>query len=104
MKPSLALKTIDRIVVWILLALFLVFMVSGYMITRGFLNRYYGFLLHTRLDLPIMVFFVIHIAINVRCVLMRRGVADRKPLNVAVLIVGMALFAFIVYLDQFFGL
>ena len=42
MKLNILLKRIDRVVVWFLLILFLVFMISGYMITRGFIDRYYG--------------------------------------------------------------
>lgn len=97
------LKRIDRIVVWALLILFLVFVISGYMITRGFIDRYYGLLLHRELDLPIMLLFVIHVTVNMRSILTRWGLRSRKS-NLLSLTMGSCLFLFIFYLDQFFEL
>jgi cytochrome b subunit of formate dehydrogenase len=104
LKFNELLKRIDRIVVWGLLILFLIFMISGYMITKGFIDRYYGLLLHTRLDLPIMMLFVMHVAINVKFMLIRRGAKDNVKLNLLSLTIGTALFLFVLYLDQFFQL
>ena len=104
MKLNILLKRIDRAVVWFLLILFLVFMISGYMITRGFIDRYYGLMLHTELDLPIMIVFVVHAIINIRFFLIRKGMKDDKRLNLFSLTIGSILFLFILYLDQFFQL
>ncbi len=103
MASSVLLRKIDRIVVWGLLVLFLVFMISGYMITRGFIDRYYGLLLHTRLDLPIMAFFSIHFSINLKFILTRRGIKNALA-NLIPAIAGSSLFLFILYLDQLFRL
>lgn len=104
MELNILLKRIDRTVVWFLLTLFLVFMVSGYMITRGFLDRYYGLLLHTELDLPIMIVFAVHVMINIRFFLIRKGIKEDRGLNLFSLMIGSILFLFILYLDQFFQL
>jgi hypothetical protein len=41
---KVALTTFDRVVAWSLWALFLLMMLSGYMLTRGFIDRSWGFL------------------------------------------------------------
>lgn len=82
----------------------MVFMVSGYMITRGFLDRYYGLLLHTNLDLPIMAIFTTHIGINIRYLLIRKGIKDSTSSRLLVLVISAVLIILIVYLDLFFKL
>ena len=104
MRLNILLKRIDRAVVWALLILFLAFMISGYMITKGFLDRYIGLLLHTQLDLPIMALFVVHVTINIRYFLIRKGIRGNGRLNLSSLTIGSILFLFILYLDQFFKL
>jgi hypothetical protein len=104
LKLNKLLKKFDRIIVWILLTLFMVFMISGYMITKGFIHRYYGIILHTRFDLLIMVIFIIHFTINLKFALMRWKFKDSKKLNLFCMVVGACLLIFIVYLDQFFRL
>ncbi|WP_455367341.1 hypothetical protein [[Eubacterium] cellulosolvens] len=104
MNINIVLKKIDTLIVWILLLLFLVFMVSGYMITRGFLHRYYGLLLHIQLDLPIMFFFILHAFINIRFFIIRSKVRHKQLLQIVSILVGVLMFIFIIYLDQFFGL
>ena len=101
---NISLKKIDRIMVWALLTLFLIFMISGYMITKGFIDRYYGLLLHTRLDIPIMILFVIHASINVRNILFRWRGKSILVLNIITFLMGSALFLFVLYLDQIFRL
>jgi len=96
------LRRIDRIVVWLLLTLFIVMMISGYMVTKGFIDRYYGLVLHTELDLPIMAFFSIHFAINLKFMLTRWGIKNGVLVNLVPTLVGSSLFLFVLYLDQFF--
>lgn len=104
MNSTTLLKRIDRIVVWGLLTLFLVFMISGYMITKGFIDRYYGLLLHTELDLSIMALFTVHFGINLKFILARWGIKNGVVVNLVPAIIGFSLFLFILYLDQFFRL
>jgi hypothetical protein len=88
----------------VLLILFFVFMVSGYMITRGLIDRYWGLLLHTELDLPIMTVFTVHFAIRLRFYLLRKKIVKGLALSVLALLAGVFAFSFIVYLDLFYGL
>lgn len=104
MNLNVALKRIDRIVVWALLTLFMVFMISGYMITKGFIDRYYGLILHTRLDLPIMALFTLHFIINMKFMFIRWKIKDGTIVNLICLLLGSGLFLLILYLDQFFQL
>lgn len=99
MSLNVLLKRADRIVAWILSALFFLMMVSGYMITRGFVSVHYGSILHTQLDLPIMALFSFHFSANLKFALMRLRIKDSPALNFLCLTAGLAPFLFVVYLD-----
>ncbi|MBS7656083.1 hypothetical protein KEJ50_06270 [Candidatus Bathyarchaeota archaeon] len=106
MKLNIFLKKLDRVVAWVLAALFLAMMISGYMNVKGFHRGrgrgnliVLGVLLHTQLDLPIMLLFSIHFAINLKFALMRYGFKDSFGLNLFCLIIALTLLSFIVYLD-----
>lgn len=98
MNLNLILKKVDRIVVWLLLTLFLAEMISGYMITRGFVSWYYGVILHTSLDIPLMAAFSFHFAVNLRFIMIRRGFPP-GPVNITSMFAGMGPLIFIIYLD-----
>lgn len=86
----------------VLLILFFIFMVSGYMITRGLISRYWGILLHTQLDLPIMAVFTVHFTLQLRFFLAKRKLVGGRFLNLITLLVSLLSIDFIVYLDLFF--
>ncbi|HID17186.1 TPA: hypothetical protein EYP26_02710 [Candidatus Bathyarchaeota archaeon] len=102
MRLNALLNRLDRIVAWTLLALFFLMMVSGYMITRGFVSVHYGSILHTQLDLPIMALFSAHFSVRLKFALMRLRVKDSLALNIFCLTVGLASFLFVVYLDLWY--
>ena len=104
MKLNEFLRKIDTWSALILLVLFYVFMVSGYMITRGLFSRSWGLLLHTNLDLPIMAVFSIHFALRLRFFLIRRKLTNGPTLNIITSLVGLIPFSLIVYLAFFFHL
>jgi len=79
-------------------------MVSGYMITRGLIDRYWDFVLHTELDLPIMAVFSAHFAVRLRFFMIRRKLTKGLVLDVITLFVGLLSFIFVLYLDVFFRL
>ncbi|MEM3516230.1 MAG: hypothetical protein QW647_00340 [Candidatus Bathyarchaeia archaeon] len=104
MKLNIFLKKLDRVVAWVLAALFLAMMISGYMNVKGFHRGrgnliVLGVMLHTQLDLPLMLLFSIHFAINLKFALMRHGFKDSFGLNLICLIIALALLLFIIYLD-----
>ena len=94
----------DRVVAWLLWVAFLVMMVSGYMLTKGFIDRYWGFLAHLDFALPVMALFSVHFAIRVRFILLRRQEKETLLVNVVPVLVGAALFLPILYLGLFFQL
>ena len=104
MSLNITLRDIDRWISVALLVLFFVFMISGYMITKGFIDRSWGILLHTQLTLPIMAVFITHVAVQLRFFLIRRRIRSRVLVNLTPLLLGLVSFAFILYLDQFFSL
>jgi hypothetical protein len=99
-----ALKRIDQVVAWLLLALFFVMTLSGYMLTKGFLDRYWGFLVHFQLAVPTMALFTIHFAVRLRFYLLKWGMKDGRVVNFASLLAGAVIFLPILYLDVFFRL
>jgi len=77
--------------------------VSGYMITKGFINRYWGFVAHLELAIPAMLLFTVHFAIRLRFILLRWKMKEGVLLNLATLLVGLVLLLPILYLGFFFS-
>ena len=96
------LNKFDRIVAWLLLAFFLLMMVSGYMLTKGFIDRYWGFVAHMQLAIPAMALFTIHFAIRIRFMLLRWKMKNVPLVNLVSVLVGLALFLPVLYLGLFF--
>ncbi len=80
---NIALNKFDRVTAWILWALFLIMTVSGYMLTKGFIDRYWGFLAHFELAVPTMAVFTIHFAIRVRFILLKWKMKESLLVNLA---------------------
>ena len=104
MDLNISLRRLDRVIAWILWALFLIMTVSGYMLTKGFIDRYWGFLAHFDLAVPTMAVFTIHFAIRVRFILVRSKMRESLLVNLVPVLVGVALFLPILYLSVFFRL
>lgn len=104
MSLNITLKDIDRWVSVALLVLFFVFMISGYMITKGFIDRSWGLILHRQLTLPMMAIFTSHVSIQIRFYLIRRKTRSQELINLIPMLFGIVSFALILYLDQFFSL
>ena len=102
MDRNVALNKIDRIVAWLLWALFLLMTVSGYMLTKGFIDRYWGFLAHMDFAIPTMAIFTIHFAIRIRFVLLKWRMKENLMVNLAPILVGAAMLLPILYLALFF--
>jgi hypothetical protein len=101
---NVALNKFDRIVAWLLWALFLLMTVSGYMLTKDFIDRYWGFLAHLDFAIPTMAVFTIHFAIRLRFVLLRWKMKEGLMVNLVPILVGAAILLPILYLDLFFRL
>lgn len=103
LDSNVALSKIDRVIAWALWAAFLLMTVSGYMITKGFINRYWGFVAHLELAIPAMLLFTVHFAIRLRFILLRWKMKEGVLLNLATLLVGLVLLLPILYLGFFFS-
>jgi len=93
------LYKLDRASAWTLYLLFMLMMVSGYMMTRGFISYRLGVFIHFGLDAPTMILLSIHTAINMRWILMRRGVRRRLPANLIPILFGLTPLIIILYLN-----
>jgi hypothetical protein len=92
----------DRIVAWSLWALFLLMTLSGYMLTKGFIDRSWGFLAHLQLAIPAMALFTIHFAIRLRFILLRWKMKEGVLVNLISVLAGIIIFLPILYLAFFY--
>ena len=104
MDRNVVLTKIDRIIAWLLWAMFLLMTLSGYMLTKGFIDRAWGLLAHLQLAIPAMAVFTIHFAIRLRFILIRWKMKEGPLVNLVSIIVGVALFLPVLYLGLFFRL
>ena len=104
MDRKVALTMFDRVVAWSLWALFLLMMLSGYMLTRGFIDRSWGFLAHMDLAIPIMALFTVHFTIRLRFMLLRWKTKEGLLVNLVPILVGILIFLPILYLGLFYGI
>lgn len=84
--------------------MFLLMTLSGYMLTKGFIDRAWGFLAHLQLAIPAMALFTIHFAIRLRFILLRWKMNEGLLVNLLSILVGVGLFLPILYLDLFYRL
>jgi len=101
---NVVLTKIDRIIAWLLWAMFLLMTLSGYMLTKGFIDRAWGFLAHLQLAIPAMALFTIHFAIRLRFILIRWKMKEGLLVNLMSILVGAVIFLPILYLDLFYRL
>jgi len=92
----------DRIVAWSLWALFLLMTLSGYMLTKGFIDRSWGLLAHLDLAIPAMALFTIHFAIRLRFILLRWKMKEGLLVNLVSILAGIIIFLPILYLGLFY--
>jgi len=96
------LKGLSRWSAWILLLLIVVMFLSGYGILHfrifSFLwSKATAFKVHTTLQSAIAFFFLLHVLLNLRAMLGRKGVRG-LPIDSALLLTGVGLFAAALYL------
>ena len=103
----------NRLIVWILLPLMIVFILTGYGLTKpntirsltgGVLNYKTALYLHTLLDVPLFFLLAIHVIIEIKFSLMRWGFENQKLQNLLILILGSICAILIIYVDQARGL
>ncbi|HOK58529.1 MAG TPA: hypothetical protein PK659_05540 [Methanothrix sp.] len=83
------LVRINRICAWILLALMVIFIVTGYSWHNHIImNPRQAAQIHTTLDPVLVLFFLIHTMISVRFTLMRQGLRGRS-IDLLLLFIGL---------------
>jgi hypothetical protein len=102
------LMRIDRVVVWILLLFMILIIVTGYGLTKpnliysltgGTINFQSASYLHRVLDLPLMIFLLIHVVIETKFSLMRWGFKNQKLLNLLLLMLASICLILIIFID-----
>lgn len=93
MNAGRFLIKLNRISAWILLALMVVFLASGYAWWNRILlplplARY----LHTELDIYLVLFFLVHSLTSIRLMLIRWRVGHARKLSLLLLAIGIAAF------------
>ena len=99
---------LNRALVWILLLLMILLVITGYALTKPNLINYLtggvidyrnAVYLHTLLDLPLLIFLLVHVIIEIKFSLIRWGFKSRKLLNLLMLLLGSVTLIIILYVD-----
>lgn len=96
------LTKIDRISAWILLIAFILYMISGYGLTKGLIAQPLSRTLHVQfLPLIVIITFVLHIGLSLRMAFIRWQIWNR--ISKIFLILGCLLFlGFFIYVELFY--
>ena len=91
---------LERFSAWVLLVLVILYIISGYGITKGIIDPVFSRYLHDKLlAIPFFIFFALHVGITTRYALMRWGVfKTSKSANIYIFILGLILLAFFLWL------
>jgi thiosulfate reductase cytochrome b subunit len=104
------LVKLNRVLVWLTLFLFIVFIISGYGITNpevireltgGVFTRAVSLNLHLNLAFPVLVLLTIHILIGAKSALTRWGVKQGKLLNSFLILLGVFAVALLTLMQYF---
>ena len=103
-------KRITKVVAWLLVALMIVALVSGWGITRteiiyqasrGLIDRGTANAIHRGIQIPIAAILLTHILINVRFKLLPERWRKRRAVNQILISVGIGLLALAIYMQQY---
>lgn len=98
-KINQFLIKIDRFCGWALFLLMFLYFISGYGITKGIIDPVLAKSLHERwLPFPTFIAFILHSAINLKFLLIRKGIKDEVWLNVYIAVLGLVFFTLFMYL------
>ena len=99
---------INRIVVWVLLALMIIYIITGYgltkpnliyLLTGGIIDYRVAIFLHNTLDVPLFIFLFVHVVIEIKFSLMRWGFKNQKLLNLLMAMLGLFFLIFFLIVD-----
>jgi hypothetical protein len=104
------LNRFNRVLVWLTLVLFVVFVFAGYGLTNprvtgelsgGVFTKAFSFYVHVNLAAPLLILIMIHALIGLRNALMRWGVEAGLLLNVFLVALGVFTAGVIILLQYF---
>ena len=100
----------NRVLVWLTLVLFIVFIISGYGVTnpelireltRGVFTRAISLDLHLNLAFPVLALLTIHVLIGAKSALTRWGVKQERLLNAFLILLGVFAVALLILMQYF---
>jgi hypothetical protein len=109
-KADLYLRRIARASAWLLLITIIVLLISGWGIThteiiykasRGLIDRGEADSIHRAIQVPAVVFFTIHVLLNVRLNLPSRCVRKAWLYNSLLVAIGVSVVGGVVYMEYF---
>jgi thiosulfate reductase cytochrome b subunit len=109
-KDNLWLKRLARVSAWVLLVGVIVLIISGWGITQtGVIHRLTGGLVDRRLadaihraaNIPLALFFLLHVLINIRLNVSPKSPARVWLTNIILIVIGAGLMAITIYMEYF---
>jgi cytochrome b subunit of formate dehydrogenase len=107
-NSSRGLKRLARISAWLLLAGVVVLVITGWGITHtgiiyqfslGIIDRRLADFIHRSTNVPLAIFFLIHVLINIKLVTIRRESPYPGLINSILVIIGIILLGIVVYME-----
>jgi hypothetical protein len=104
------LKRFNRVLAWLTLVVFVVFVFAGYgmtnptvtsALTGGVFTKVTSFYIHVHLAAPLLILLMVHVLIGLRNALTRWGVKERMLLNVFLVVLGVFVAGVIILLQYF---
>ncbi|MFH0800351.1 MAG: hypothetical protein V2A66_09270 [Pseudomonadota bacterium] len=96
---SRSLVKINRYCACLLFFLILLYFITGYGQTEGIIDPDSAKLLHGKwLPVPTFAAFLLHSLLNIKFILMRKGVKDRPWWNIYLLVLGLVILATFLYI------
>ena len=104
------LKYLSRLSAWLLLAAVVILGISGwgitqtgviYKLTFGLIDRRLADAIHRATNLPLAVFFLLHVLINIRLAIKIRRRSVAWLVNGALIVVGGCIIGVVVYMEYF---
>ncbi len=109
-KTDVYLKRIAEVSAWALLATIVVAVVSGwgitqtgiiYRLTFGLMNRGLADAIHRAVNVPLALFFLLHVFINIKLKISQRSPSKRWLTNSVLGVIGAGLLAIMIYMEYF---
>jgi hypothetical protein len=102
------LKILSRISAWLLLAAVIILVFSGWGITRteiiykitfGLIDRRVANYIHRSTNIPLAIFFLSHLFINIRLILFRKIPQKIRIIDIILIVAGIFLTLVVIYME-----